>query len=243
MVTKSFSAPTHRFARVLIGVTTVAGMMAAAIAWRVADRPISASLLSIFGWQLLVWLPWVGYFFVVRYLVRRLGTYQDASLAGMALHIIAALLIATSHLVWYWQVSSHISPFLGAPKTRYGAYAFFFVFWFLIDLLAYWAVFLRPGSDDSAQEELASSARVDSFIVRKGQSQHLVRTADIRWIEELDPDRFIRVHRSTIVNVDEIRGLKRNDSGSQLVVLADGTSRGVSRTGSRKLGSVLPSGT
>jgi two-component system LytT family response regulator len=58
--------------------------------------------------------------------------------------------------------------------------------------------------------------------------------------DELDPERFIRVHRSTIVNVNEVRGLKKNDSGSLLVMLADGTSRGVSRTGRRRLSSVLP---
>ena len=252
--------------RVLLGVCTIAVVMAIAIAWRVAHRPDAPALLPIAGWQLLVWLPWIGYYYVVRYLVRRLGTYQDATLAGLVLHVLAALLIATSHLIWYWQVSSLASPFLEVPGTRYGVYAFFFVFWFLIDLLLYWAVLARPEKDHDVQEQSASIATTERFAVRTGRSQHLVRTADIHWIEaqgyyaalhtddgsfllrrsltrledELDPADFIRIHRSTIVNVKEVRGLKTNDSGSFSVMLADGTCRSASRNGQRKLRSVLP---
>jgi len=266
MVSKSPSASLRRFVSVLFSVITVAGVMAAAIAWRVAHRPLAPDLLPIVGWQLLVWLPWVGYYYVVRYLVRRLGTYQDASLFGLLLHVLAALVVATTHLTWFWQISSHFSPFLDAPNTRYGVYAFFFVFWFLIDLLLYWGIFAKAEPVSDAQDQLAGSAAIDRLAVRKGRSQHLIRSSDIRWIEaqgyyaalhteggsfllrksltkledELDPERFIRVHRSTIVNVDEIRGLKKNDSGSLLVMLADGTCRGVSRAGRRKLSTVLP---
>ena len=261
-----FRSPAGRgLIRVLAGVSTVAGVMAVAIAWRVAHRPGSAAFLPTLGWQLLVWLPWVGFYYAVRYLVRRLGTYQDATLVGLVLHVLAALLIASAHFVWYWQVSSHVSPFLGAPGTRFGAYAFFFVFWFLIDLLLYWTILARPEPDQGTEEQSANNATTERYAVRKGNSQHLVRTTDIRWIEaqgyyaalhtdkgsfllrrsltrledELDPGSFIRVHRSTIVNVDHVDGLTTNDSGSCQVMLADGTRRGVSRNGRRKLRSVL----
>jgi len=258
--------PALRLTIVLFGVCTVAGAMAVAIAWRVSHRPHAPALLSILGWQLLVWLPWVGYYYVVRYLVRRLGTYQDATLVGLVTHVLAALLIAASHLIWFWQVSSVASPFLEVPGTRYGAYPFFFVFWFLIDFLLYWAVLARPHSDHDTHEQLSSTATTERFAVRTGRSQHLVRTADIRWIEaqgyyaalhtdsgsfllrrslkrledELDPNIFIRVHRSTIANIDAVRSLKKSDSGSCSIVLTDGTCRSVSRTGHRKLRSVLP---
>jgi len=252
--------------RVIAGVGTIASVMAVAIAWRVAHRPDAASFLPILGWQLLIWLPWVGLYYAVRYLVRRLGTYQDATLVGLVLHVLAAILIASTHLLWFWQVSSRTSPFLDAPDTRFGAFAFFFVFWFLIDLLLYWTILARPEPDQHAQEPSASNATTERFAVRKGRSQHLVRTADIRWIEaqgyyaalhtdsgsfllrrsltrledELDPESFIRVHRSTIVNVDHVDGMTTNDSGSCLVMLADGNRRGVSRNGRRKLRSMLP---
>lgn len=256
----------RRLIRVLTGVVTVAGVMAAAIAWRVAHRPEAAAFLPILGWQLLVWLPWVGFYYAVRYLVRRLGTYQDATLVGLVLHVLAAILIASIHLVWYWQVSSHVSPFLDAPGTRFGAFAFFFVFWFLIDLLLYWAILARPEPEQDMKEQLANNATTECYSVRKGGAQHLVRTTGIRWIEaqgyyaalhtddgsfllrrsltrledELDPEKFIRIHRSTIVNVDHVNGLTTNDSGSSLVMMADGTHRGVSRNGRRKLKEAMP---
>lgn len=252
--------------RVLAGVITVAGVMAAAITWRVAHRPEAAAFLPILGWQLLVWLPWIGFYYAVRQLVRRLGTYQDATLVGLVLHVFAALMIASAHLAWYWQVSSHVSPFLDAPGTRFGAFAFFFVFWFLIDLLLYWAILARPEPEQESKEQLDNKATTDRYAVRKGGAQHLVRTTDIRWIEaqgyyaalhtdegsfllrrsltrledELDPENFIRVHRSTIVNVGHVNGLTTNDSGSCLVMLADGTRRGVSRNGRRKLKEAMP---
>lgn len=252
--------------RVMAGVVAIAGTMAVAITWRVAHRPEAASFFPIFGWQALVWLPWIGLYYVVRFFVRRLGTYQDASVPGLVLHVLAALLIAAAHLVWFWQVSSRTSPFLGVPGTRFGAYAFFFVFWFLIDLLLYWAILARPEPGGDVAEDSSGNATTERFSVRKGRSQHLVRTADIHWIEaqgyyaalhtddgsfllrrsltrledELDPSSFIRVHRSTIVNVEHVDGLTTNDSGSCLVMLADGTRRGVSRSGRRKLKSALP---
>ena len=262
-----FKSPTgHGLTRVLAGVVTVAVVMAAAIAWRVAHRPEAAAFLPILGWQLLVWLPWAGLYYAVRYLVRRLGTYQDARLTGLVLHVLAAILIASIHLAWYWQVSSHVSPFLDAPGTRFGVFAFFFVFWFLIDLLLYWAILLRPEPEQNTREQLENSATTERYAVRKGGAQYLVRATDIRWIEaqgyyaalhtddgsfllrrsltrledELDPENFIRIHRSTIVNVDHVNGLTTNDSGSCLVMLTDGTCRGVSRNGRRKLKEAMP---
>lgn len=262
-----FQTPSGReLVGVMAGVVAIAGTMAVAIAWRVAHRPEAVSFVPILGWQMLIWLPWVGLYHVVRYFVRRLGTYQDASLTGLVLHAMAALLIASTHLLWFWQISSHTSPFLDVPGTRFGAYAFFFVFWFLIDLLLYWAIVVRPEPVGDVAEDSNGNATTERFAVRKGRSQHLVRTADIHWIEahgyyaalhtnggsfllrrsltrledELDPSSFIRVHRSTIVNVEHVNGLTTNDSGSCLVMLADGTRRGVSRSGRRKLKSALP---
>lgn len=249
----------------LIGVATIAGVMALAITWRVAHRPEAQPLLPVLGWQLLVWLPWVGYYYVVRFLVRRLGTYQDATLPGLGMHALAATLVAMSHLAWFWQISQLASPFLGVSGTRYGVYAFFFVFWFLIDLLLYWAVFLRPDPDEIADEQAPATASTERFAVRTGRSQRLVPAAEIRWIEaqgyyaalhtddgcfllrrsltrleeELDPEMFIRVHRSTIVNINNVMSLKKSGNGSCSLTLTDGTSRSVSRSGQRKLSSIL----
>jgi DNA-binding LytR/AlgR family response regulator len=52
---------------------------------------------------------------------------------------------------------------------------------------------------------------------------------------KLAPDSFIRVHRSTIVNLDYVKSYGSDDSDGWSVTLADGTRRRVSRSGRRRL--------
>jgi two-component system, LytTR family, response regulator len=46
----------------------------------------------------------------------------------------------------------------------------------------------------------------------------------------LDPERFARIHRSTIVNLERVRELKPDEHGDFLVTLDDGTALRMSRT-------------
>ncbi len=268
----------------VIGVCLLAAVMAGAIAWRVASRPGTPSLLPILLWQIAVWLPWIGYFYAIRLLTKRIDPLRDATLASVAVHVVAALMVATSHLVWYWQVSDSVSPLQGLPNTRFGVYAFFFVFWFLIDLLLYLAVLVAqrrvpqapdaaaPGAQPGAEAPSApvggeaNAASSKRFVVRQGRARHVVCVDDIRWIEaqgyyaalhtgsgsfllrqslaklenELDPARFVRIHRSTIVNVASIAGLHNDRNGAVSVMLQDGGRRRVSRAGYRALKTRLP---
>lgn len=57
-----------------------------------------------------------------------------------------------------------------------------------------------------------------------------VRLAMRRLADDLDPDAFIRVHRSTICRTSAITGLKRQFGGGLSVVLASGTEVAVGRT-------------
>lgn len=52
---------------------------------------------------------------------------------------------------------------------------------------------------------------------------------------ELDPERFVRIHRSTIVAIDFIARVSTDDPGEWYAVLKDGTHRRVSRSGRRLL--------
>ena len=62
----------------------------------------------------------------------------------------------------------------------------------------------------------------------------------LRTLEEtLDPDRFVRIHRSCIVNVDRIRELVHVSHGDYEAVLRDGTRLRVSRTRREELEKVL----
>jgi two-component system LytT family response regulator len=62
-----------------------------------------------------------------------------------------------------------------------------------------------------------------------GAKSHLVRRSMAELDQELDQSVFCRIHRSTIVQLDRVRGLKLNESGEYDVVLNDGTRLSVSR--------------
>ena len=60
--------------------------------------------------------------------------------------------------------------------------------------------------------------------------QTLVRLSLRALAESLDPELFVRVHRSAIVNVTSVREMEPLASGDQRLVLSDGTELRVSRT-------------
>jgi two-component system LytT family response regulator len=96
---------------------------------------------------------------------------------------------------------------------------------------------------------------VDRLVVKSSGRVHFVRTTDIDWCEaagnyvclhvgeqshllretmnhlesQLDPQRFVRIHRSTIVNVDRIQELRSSFGGEHIVLLVGGTRLTLSR--------------
>jgi len=107
-----------------------------------------------------------------------------------------------------------------------------------------------------AKEQVRRSAgKTDRIVVRSAGRVSFLRVAEIDWIEaadyyaclhvagkshllrrkmtdlerELDPERFCRIHRSTIVNRDRVQELKLNAAGEYDVVLRDGTRLRMSR--------------
>jgi two-component system LytT family response regulator len=62
-----------------------------------------------------------------------------------------------------------------------------------------------------------------------GGKTHLLRRSMSELEQELDPGAFCRIHRSTIVKLDRIRGLKVNEGGEYDVVLDNGASLRLSR--------------
>ncbi len=107
----------------------------------------------------------------------------------------------------------------------------------------------------SLLRDLGSRRSVDRLPIKAGGTVYFVRTADIDWIEAagnyarlhaggerhvlretmaaleraLDPRQFVRVHRSTIVNVDRIKKIQPWFKGEHVVVLHDGTKLSLSR--------------
>lgn len=84
---------------------------------------------------------------------------------------------------------------------------------------------------------LVTAAEIDwigaegSYVrLHAGKASHLMRGSMRELEERLDPDLFVRVHRSTIVNVDRIHELHPMFHGEQAIILIDGTRLKLSRT-------------
>lgn len=68
---------------------------------------------------------------------------------------------------------------------------------------------------------------------------HMFRDTLNRLEERLDPQRFLRLHRSYIVNLDHVREVQRWFNHEMLVILRDGTKLQVSRNACEKLKKML----
>lgn len=94
------------------------------------------------------------------------------------------------------------------------------------------------------------------FMIRSGGRVFFIKASDVDWIaaddyyiklhvndkshllrismneleEKLDPKRFLRIHRSTIINSDRVKELRQSPGGEYLVVLKNGTELKLSRS-------------
>jgi two-component system LytT family response regulator len=70
----------------------------------------------------------------------------------------------------------------------------------------------------------------DYVRLYNGQRKHLLRSTISGMERQLQGERFIRIHRSTIVNVDRIREMQPLSYGEYAVILYDGTRLTLSRS-------------
>ena len=108
---------------------------------------------------------------------------------------------------------------------------------------------------------------LDRIAVRTGNKVRIIPAASVDWIEadgvyvklhagaealllrtpmhaleaRLDPRRFVRIHRSTIANIDRVKELREQDKGDYSVILVDGTRLRLSRSRRRNLERLLGS--
>ncbi len=85
-------------------------------------------------------------------------------------------------------------------------------------------------------EEIDWIASAGHYLeIHSGRETHLIREKLTNLEMRLDPRDFMRVHRSTIVNLDRIKSLHPLFNGDQLIILKDGTELNLSRTYHEKL--------
>ena len=96
--------------------------------------------------------------------------------------------------------------------------------------------FLKTDEIDYVQAE-------DYYVkLNVGRKGHLLRETMNEMEAKLDPSKFLRIHRSTIVNIERIRELQQHFNGEYIVVLHDGTEHKLSRSRREQLQTLLKSG-
>jgi two-component system, LytTR family, response regulator len=82
-------------------------------------------------------------------------------------------------------------------------------------------------------------ARDDAVLIRSGNRSLLKQQPLSELAERLDPERFVRIHRSFLLNVDRLRRLELYAKDSHVAFLADGARLPVSRAGYARLRELL----
>jgi two-component system LytT family response regulator len=75
-----------------------------------------------------------------------------------------------------------------------------------------------------------------------GRKSHLLRETMGDMEAKLDPDKFLRIHRSAIVNLDRVKEMHTHFNGEYLVILHDGTQLKLSRSRREQLQQLLNAG-
>lgn len=117
------------------------------------------------------------------------------------------------------------------------------------------------------EEIKARSSCLERLVIKSGGRVFFLKTEEIDWVEaegkyvrlhvdkdsyllreaisslesQLDPKKFLRIHRSTIVNIDRIKELEPWFHNEYRVILRDGTQLMLSRSCRKKLGEMLGS--
>ena len=92
-------------------------------------------------------------------------------------------------------------------------------------------------------ERLDYAEAQDDYVALHSQGKSYLKQQTISSLEAtLDPEQFIRIHRSSIVNIERVARIEPYTKDSRMAVLADGTQLPVSRGSLDAKFAVLASG-
>jgi len=75
----------------------------------------------------------------------------------------------------------------------------------------------------------------DYIAAHAGDKQHVLHVSLSQIEKRLDSQRFLRIHRAYIVNLDHVRAFRREPDGHLVAEMRDGTMLQVSRSKARDL--------
>ncbi|HSD16173.1 MAG TPA: LytTR family DNA-binding domain-containing protein [Thermomonas sp.] len=191
---------------------------------------------------------------------RMLPTHLLASVAWSMLHVIGMVAIRKAVYAtqgqhydfgtWWWEFGYE---YLKDIRSYAGVVGTIEVYRFVLRRWQGEASLLDVPDDGPPME---SVERPERFLVRKLGREFLVAANDIEWMQasgnyvnlrmrghdyplrstiggiegKLDPERFVRVHRSYIVNLDQVGSIEPLDTGDARVHMKDGSNLPCSRT-------------
>ncbi len=89
-------------------------------------------------------------------------------------------------------------------------------------------------------ERLDYAEAQDDYVALHSQGKSYLKEQTISSLEAaLDPGRFVRIHRSVIVNLERVAKIEPYAKDSRVAVLSDGSQLPVSRAGYERLRSLL----
>ena len=124
---------------------------------------------------------------------------------------------------------------------------------------------IEPGLLDFLETLRAERSYAAKFLIRDTRDLYFVRAEDVEWADaqgnyvrlhaggkshmlrrsftdfeaSLDPRRFVRIHRSTIVNLEQVSRLTPHGHGEYVITLRNGAHLNTSRTYAARLQAVL----
>ena len=224
----------------------IALVLAGFIYWREFDLRDQVPAYKVLLWQLAIWTPWIAGFALLRQVAVKFDNspFRWAYALGLGTFLVAL------HFGWFFLVSSNFSPYIGQYGCRFGVFRYFFVFWTFIDIVLVWFAadnFKGSHPNDAARPSLLELTRGrNSYFCEPSQIRFLVAEnyytmlsttegifrmrKPLKYFSEILPsDRFMKIHRSTIVNLNCVSELARGADSALFVVMEDGTRRRVSR--------------
>ena len=216
------------------------------------------SFLELLIWQIAIWVPWSIAPKAFELFLEVIVNLPKLRRWGLTAFFMLA--IVSAHYLWFSSISTLYSPLNGLANVSYGVYAYFYIFWILIDIIIVTGVMERVGllALMRAEDKVNILSKIK---VQKNGLTRLLDQEDIIWIsaedyyaklhtefgfflvrqslksllKQLNQNVFVQTHRSAIVNINYIGELHTGTDGSRTISLKNGSHCPVSRRGLRHL--------
>ena len=203
------------------------------------------------------WYLWALLSPVVVWLARRFRVDRASFGRHFFIHLGASLDLALLHLIAAVEVQNLLHAARGEAYPFAQRLVDHFTILFHWNVLIYWAILAVVHAYDyhHALEQRRVARPADRLLVEDDGRSVFVRIADVDWIEaaknyvrlhvgdrthvlrstltalerRLDPERFRRINRSALVNLDRVRELQPWFHGDAIIILQTGTRVTLSR--------------